>query len=67
MKVLKSSQIIASLKICSNAIVFGKVRSEMSIAGIGHKATLTFTTHLVDQFGLPKEHGVPLILRCFLL
>lgn len=28
---------------------------------------LTLSTHLVDKLGLPKEHGVPLVLRGFLL
>ena len=28
---------------------------------------LTLSTHFMDELGLPEEHRVPLILRCFFL
>ena len=28
---------------------------------------LTFASHLVNEFGLPEEHWVSLVLRCFFL
>ena len=43
---------------------------------IGHRAIRTnvveawdarLSSHFVDQLGLPEEHWVPLILRCFFL